>query len=254
MIISHKYKFIFFKPTKVAGTSVEISLARNCGDKDVITPLGEYSNKSDEDSYEHFARNYEGFFVHIPPEEIKEKVSKKVWDSYFKFTIVRNPYDYLISRYWWEVGQPSLKIKWRVRGFLDTIVKNILKPKNYKESSKKLWLITLNKVTEVYPLFYFKFFLKNLQPIFINRRFYFDEAGKPYANFYIKFENLEKDFKKVCKKLGIPYSSLPKTKTKYRKSKKHFSEYYNNETSKIVAQKCKDEINYFKYTLNEKSL
>jgi hypothetical protein len=40
MIISHKHKFIFIKPQKTAGTSVELMLSRICGDKDVITPLG----------------------------------------------------------------------------------------------------------------------------------------------------------------------------------------------------------------------
>ena len=39
MIISHKYKFIFLKTTKTAGTSVEISLSRFCGDDDIITPI-----------------------------------------------------------------------------------------------------------------------------------------------------------------------------------------------------------------------
>ncbi len=39
MIISHKYKFIFLKTKKTAGTSIEISLSRYCGDKDIITPI-----------------------------------------------------------------------------------------------------------------------------------------------------------------------------------------------------------------------
>ena len=40
MIISHKHKFIFIKPQKTAGTSVELLLSRICGPEDVITPLG----------------------------------------------------------------------------------------------------------------------------------------------------------------------------------------------------------------------
>jgi hypothetical protein len=47
MIISHKHKFIFIKPQKSAGTSVELLLSRICGPDDVITPLG-YDPKPNE--------------------------------------------------------------------------------------------------------------------------------------------------------------------------------------------------------------
>ncbi len=39
MLISHRYQFIFVKTRKTAGTSIEASLTRFCGDTDVITPI-----------------------------------------------------------------------------------------------------------------------------------------------------------------------------------------------------------------------
>lgn len=39
MIISHKYKFIFVRTRKTAGTSIEIGLSRFCEKEDVITPI-----------------------------------------------------------------------------------------------------------------------------------------------------------------------------------------------------------------------
>lgn len=39
MILSHKYKFIFIKGKKVAGTSIEIALSSLCGKNDIITPI-----------------------------------------------------------------------------------------------------------------------------------------------------------------------------------------------------------------------
>ena len=35
MIVSHKHKFIFFKPWKVGGNSVEHKLITHCGDDDI---------------------------------------------------------------------------------------------------------------------------------------------------------------------------------------------------------------------------
>ena len=39
MILSHRYRFIFLKTGKTAGTSIEIALSEYCGAKDIITPI-----------------------------------------------------------------------------------------------------------------------------------------------------------------------------------------------------------------------
>ena len=39
MILSEKYKFLFIKGKKIAGTSLEVLLSGVCGSKDIITPI-----------------------------------------------------------------------------------------------------------------------------------------------------------------------------------------------------------------------
>ena len=37
MIISHKHKFIFIRPRKTAGTTMQNVLSQICGDDDIVT-------------------------------------------------------------------------------------------------------------------------------------------------------------------------------------------------------------------------
>jgi len=130
MIISHKHRFIFVKTRKTAGTSIEIALSAYCGDEDVLSPM----NTEDEILREKFsgrkAQNYKlpwskltnqerlkviktrkagGFYNHMPAAEIKHHLGTDIWDSYFKFTLDRNPFDKVVSLFYWRGGFDKYK-------------------------------------------------------------------------------------------------------------------------------------------------
>ncbi|MGM0477849.1 MAG: sulfotransferase family 2 domain-containing protein [Bacteroidota bacterium] len=125
MIISHKHKFIFIKTKKTASTSVEIALSNICGSRDVLTPIDSEDEKAREKFTGISAQNYYvplgqygrnnflrsirkarplQFYNHMSAREIRNYVSKEVWDNYYKFTIDRNPYDKIVSLYYWRGG------------------------------------------------------------------------------------------------------------------------------------------------------
>lgn len=97
MIISHKYKFIYIKCPKVAGTSTEVFLEQFCSDQDIVTRV-----RPLEGDWKHKERNCEGFFNHIKPLEIKQKITDEVFSNYFKFCNIRNPWDRCVSFYFWK--------------------------------------------------------------------------------------------------------------------------------------------------------
>lgn len=117
MIISHQHQFIFLKTNKTAGTSIEIALSRFCGDDDVITPIAPEDELLREEWGGRKPQNYqtdEGqdlFYNYMPARKIKRCVPPEVWTSYYKFCVERNPWDRVISAYYWvhkEEPRPSL--------------------------------------------------------------------------------------------------------------------------------------------------
>jgi hypothetical protein len=123
LIISHKYKFIFIKTNKTAGTSIEIALSKFCGDDDVITkieredelirsglgyrgPQNHFIKKSDFNAGQWYRYLFKGkkpkYHKHISAQKAKGYFGDEIWNSYYKFCVERNPWDRLISYYFWR--------------------------------------------------------------------------------------------------------------------------------------------------------
>jgi hypothetical protein len=143
--------------------------------------------------------------------------SKEYRNSCFVFTFVRNPYDRLLSAHKYLTGGSG------------------------NEGDKKFGK-TLSSD--------FKYFAKNQLN---NNLFWVHFIPMIHwlnddVDFIGKTENYENDFNTVCDKIGIPRQELPhKNKSKH----KHYTEYYDDKTKQIVAEKYAKDIEYFGYEFGE---
>jgi len=120
MIVSHKHRFIFLKTKKTAGTSIELALSAVCGRDDIITPLAQPEDEPLRQGHApqnwrrpglvpaawrgmaelfNLSRKAVDFHEHIKAEKARRFLGERVWNSYFKFAVERNPWDRQVS-YW----------------------------------------------------------------------------------------------------------------------------------------------------------
>jgi len=151
---------------------------------------------------------YESTGGHIPLER-KSQYFKHDPKDYFKFTFVRNPWDRMVSTY--------------------AFYQKNLPPLSFKEYTTKLLNRPEPETWKGYISCYDSIFCKNT---------------KITIDFIGKIENFQQDFNTVCDKIGIPQQQLPhENKSKH----KHYTEYYDEETKQIVAEKYAKDIEYFGY-------
>ena len=72
--------------------------------------------------------------------------------------------------------------------------------------------------------------------------------GNIIIDNFIRYENLEQDTLRILKKwFDLDEIDYPTAKTTQRKSKKHYTEYYDDETKQIVAKRYAKDFEYFGY-------
>tara|TARA_R110000787_G_scaffold16774_5_gene52583 strand:+ start:3382 stop:3993 length:612 start_codon:yes stop_codon:yes gene_type:complete len=158
-------------------------------------------------------------------------VDKKIANSYYTFAVKRNPWDRFISiwSYWTINSEGSPRGEAIGAGY-----RNI----SLQKFANVLPIIE-NTVKEKYPLAMVHF----MQQTELNQL-------PPYVtvDMWIEYNNIQEDFNTVCDKIGIPHQKLPH----YNKTKhKHYTEYYDDETKQLVAEKYAKDIEYFGYKFGE---
>lgn len=235
MLVSHRKRFIYTKTFKTAGTSVEVYFEPYCMSE------GEWKFQHAREQYESEAGiiGYRGedsrgkkWFNHMSAKAIRAKLDSSVWDDYFKFCVVRNPFSKLVSAFHYQqekqkIQNGSVSIQRRVKHPVKMLLYNIKYPNVPSQFRHWLAVTELPDDRKVYTL-----------------------DGKMCVDFVIKQEELEHGIEFVCQKLDVPFESdkILKLKAGTRRALS-LQEYYDDQTIALVRERYAFEFEHFGYAL-----
>lgn len=225
-MISHKHKCIFIHIPKNGGTSIEVALGHLDGHQGregqdhrslrMIIPKHSLKIFSTWENLLEYARSKKyRYQKHLNPNN-KLTVTQEQYRSYFKFSVVRNPWSRAFS--WYknvirdEIHQRDLKITAEITlvQFLRRFIgKGMLRPQTY-------WIK--------------------------------DYENSIPLDYICRFETLKDDFTHVCKQMGLGSLSLPH---EIKGSGEDYRERYDKESIQLVAEYYQEEIKLFGYYFKE---
>lgn len=224
MLVSHRKKFIFLKTGKTAGTSVELYFEPWC------VPEGVEADKALRPALETEAGIVgprrmkpdpgEKYFSHAPAQRVKGWVGDDIWDAYLKFSIVRNPFDKVVS--WFHFHMPPEE-------------KERLSKLDFAETRRVFrdWLIIAPQVPR--------------------DRHFCTIGGTFCLDHVMRYERLSEDLEAMCGRLDIPFDPdrLPHRKKGYRDGFPAWKAYYEDETIAVIRNIYAWELETFGYGFDQ---
>ena len=158
---------------------------------------------------------------HLTAREVIAKIGKQKWNAAYKFTLVRNPWDKVVSLYEYRRKKDKTKIASRGITFTE-------------------W-VNLTHGQHQDPFYYNN--VKSFQP---QVEWLKDDEGIIAIDFIGKFESIRTDFDQIKYTIGTN-ADLPHLNATNRSK---FKDYYSDETRELVACWYHEDIEFFGYTFD----
>lgn len=144
----------------------------------------------------------------------KELVSRRLWNNYTTFCVVRNPFDKFISSYFYHTSKEYVGSLYRN----DKNVHNLNLDEYFEQIYSKITKHQIQYITH--------------------------QKSKKPIDYILRFENLEHDFNNFCKENNI--NGKPPHKNKSNRSA-DYRQYYSEELKDKVAKFSQQDLEYFGY-------
>jgi hypothetical protein len=260
MLVSHRKNFIFTKTVKTAGTSIESYFEQWC------MPDGQWHQSHAREEHVSDAGiigkrsgtpSDSTWYNHMSAYNICKLIGPDIWNSYFKFTVVRNPFEKVVSGYY--MFRKSAPIP----GFLEPYIRRRLRNSDHhglmfratrtaEVNHFRKWLKSLARLTyknrALLDAVEIPHYLKPIELSLIDRDKYII-SGEECVDFFIRHENLYEGLRHVCNRLQIPFDlqRIPAFKRRARLHGIPLQEYFDQDSLDIVHEIYAWEIERFGY-------
>lgn len=153
-----------------------------------------------------------GFYPHMRASQVRAMIGDDIWNSYFKFTTERNPWDRQISLFFYRHKRKKGSTNLTFEAFLTSP-----------------WYTALHSVR-----------VRNWETYSIGNSIAVDRV--------LRFENIEKEFAELRSTLGLKNSELPHKNAGPKRNRHDYRSYYNADTKAVIERWYRHEIEAFDYT------
>lgn len=225
MIVSFSRKFIYFSNGKTGSSSID----------HLLSPYDENQNRQ----YSMYGYDADGIKLfgpkHTPPAIVKALVPDDFWKESFKFIFARNPYDWLVSQWFFNFGfrhkssflkNPDHWFRRQIHPFKSTMGRN-------NRELCSVVKLTADDIDFIYR------YMATRGRKFPNKTSAFqssyvlDSNGQQIVDFIGRFESIADDFGVIKQKIGLPELELIK---KNSSSHRSFEQYYTEASAKRVYE------------------
>ncbi len=219
MLISNSHRFIFFHTGKTGGMSMRNILQNYAQEPEkfkIPRPAKIVKDKPNK-MYE----VWQTLLLHAKASDAQQEIPADIFNDFYKFAFVRNPWDLQVSMYHFILREPTSSTYPQVSalGSFEAFIEWVIKtPAPYpKGITKSQWQMIC------------------------------DESGNLLVDFVGRYETLQQDFEFICQKLAIS-EKLP-----HLNKSQHYDyrDYYNDYTQNLVAEHFKLDIELFGYKFSE---
>lgn len=218
MLISYSHQFIFFHVTKAAGTSMKDALKAYADEPEhfkIKRPPQTVEGQPNK-----FYAMWEAMLWHAKAQDARKELPAEIFDRFYKFAFVRNPWDWQVSYY-----NFILKEETHIR---HELVKNMAG--GFEEYLE--WVIATKNP-----------FPKGATKL--QKEIIADQHGNLLVDFIGRFETLHQDFETVCKTLGL---ALTLPHLNQSRQQRDYRPYYTDRTRQLVADHFGEDADLFGYT------
>lgn len=214
-LVSHSKRFIFLKTHKTAGTSVEVALEPLClpaGAESGAHYRGESVTETGIVGARGKAAEGATWRNHMSARRVRSQLPRDQWRGYLKFTVVRNPYDRLVSMFH---GRQSPEARARLAEA----------PFDEVRAAFREFIATRGVSN-------------NLNKLCIGPFYRLEHV--------LYYEQLTDDFARLCAHFGHE-AALPRFKADRRRRTERYDAYYDDATRRAVEKASAFELAFFGY-------